>query len=46
METTVLKKNSIQDSLGNKEKAYPVPDLKKTMIYITKEPSDTLIKTL
>jgi hypothetical protein len=41
METTLLKKkkNSIQDSVGNEENRYPVPDLNKTMINVTKEPS-------
>jgi hypothetical protein len=48
VETTLLKKkkNSIQDSVGNEENGYPIPDLNKTMINITKEPSDTHIKTL
>jgi hypothetical protein len=46
METTLRKKNnSIQDSVGNEENGYPVPDLNKTMINVTKEPSDTYIKT-
>jgi predicted house-cleaning noncanonical NTP pyrophosphatase (MazG superfamily) len=40
------KNNSIQDSKGNELNGYPVPDLNKTMINITKEPSDTHIKTL
>jgi hypothetical protein len=40
------KTNSIQDSVGNEENEYPVPDLNKTMINITKEPSDIHIKTL
>jgi hypothetical protein len=39
METIHLKKNSIQDSVGNEENRYPVPDLNKTMINVTKEPS-------
>jgi hypothetical protein len=39
METSHLKKNSIQDSVGNEENRYPVPDLNKTMINVTKEPS-------
>jgi hypothetical protein len=34
------KNNSIQDSVGNEENGYPVPDLNKTMINVTKEPSD------
>jgi hypothetical protein len=46
METTLLKKkkNSIQDSVGNEENRYPVPDLNKTMIDITNKPTDTHIK--
>jgi hypothetical protein len=32
--------------VGNEENVYPVPDLNKIMINVTKEPSDTLIKTL
>jgi hypothetical protein len=40
------KDNSIQDSMGNEEKGYPVPDLNKTMINVTKEPSYTHKKTL
>jgi hypothetical protein len=49
METTLHKKKekkSIQDSVGNEENGYPVPELNKTMINVTKEPSDTHIKTL
>jgi hypothetical protein len=46
METTLLKKNSIQNSVGNEENGYPVPDFSKTKIIVTKEPSDTHIKTL
>jgi hypothetical protein len=54
METTLLKKrrrrkkqnNSIQDSVGNKENGYPNPDLNKTMINVTKKPSDIHIKIL
>jgi hypothetical protein len=34
------KNNSIQDSLGNEENRYPVPDPNKAMINVTKEPSD------
>jgi hypothetical protein len=30
--------------VGNEENGYPVPDLNKTMINVTKEPSDTQIK--
>jgi predicted RNase H-like nuclease (RuvC/YqgF family) len=40
------KNNSIQDSVGKEENGYPVPHLNKTMINVTKEPSDTHIKTL
>jgi hypothetical protein len=40
------KNNSIQDSVRNEENRYPFPDLIKTMINVTKEPSDTHIKTL
>jgi hypothetical protein len=36
METTLLKKNSIQDSVRNEKNGYPVPDLNKTMINVTK----------
>jgi hypothetical protein len=51
IETTLLKtkkqtNNSIQDSMGNEENGHPIPDLNKTMINVTKEPSDTHIKTL
>jgi hypothetical protein len=45
MKTTLLKK-LIQDSEGNEKNGYPVSDLNKTMINVTKEPSDTHIKTL
>jgi hypothetical protein len=43
MEITLLKKkkNSIQDLVGNEKDGYPVPDPNKTMINVTKEPSDT-----
>jgi hypothetical protein len=34
------KKISIQDSVGNKENGYPVPDSNKAIINVTKEPSD------
>jgi hypothetical protein len=41
METTLLKQNnSIQDSVGNEENGYPVPDPNKIMINVTKEPGD------
>jgi hypothetical protein len=36
----ISKKNSIKDSVGNEENGYLVPDLNKTMINVTKEPSD------
>jgi small-conductance mechanosensitive channel len=47
-ETTHLKKNSIQDSVGNEENGNPVPDPNKTMINVSKEPIDihTRKKTL
>jgi hypothetical protein len=35
------KNNSIQDSVGNEENSYPVTDPNKTMINVTKKPSDT-----
>jgi hypothetical protein len=38
---TPQKCKSIQDSEGNEENGYLVPDPNKTMINITKEPSDT-----
>jgi hypothetical protein len=38
--------NSIQDSVGNEENVYPVPDPNKTMINVTKEFSDAHINTL
>jgi hypothetical protein len=34
------KNDSIKYSVGNEENGYPVPDLNKTMINVTKEPSD------
>jgi replication fork clamp-binding protein CrfC len=40
METTFLKKNSIQNLVGNEENGYPAPDLNKTMINVTKELSN------
>jgi hypothetical protein len=46
METTLLKKNSIQDSVGNEENGYPVPDPNKTMINVTKKPSNAHKNTL
>jgi hypothetical protein len=32
--------NSLEDSVGNEENGYPVPDPNKTTINITKEPID------
>jgi hypothetical protein len=40
METTFLKKNSIQNLVGNEENGYPAPDLNKTMVNVTKELSN------
>jgi hypothetical protein len=40
------KSNSIQDSVGNEENGHRDPDLNKTMINVTKEPSDAHKKTL
>jgi hypothetical protein len=40
------KNNSVQDSVGNEENGYPVPDLNKTMKNVTEEPSNTHIITL
>jgi ABC-type transporter lipoprotein component MlaA len=40
------KNNSIQDSEGNEENGYPVPDFNKTMINVTKELRDIHKKTL
>jgi hypothetical protein len=40
------KNNLIQDSEGNEEKGYLVPDPNKTKINDTKEPSDTQENTL
>jgi hypothetical protein len=39
------KNNSIQNSVGNEENGYPVPDLNKTVINVTKEGSDTTKNT-
>jgi hypothetical protein len=36
----------IDDLLGNEKNRYPVPDLNKTMINVSKEPRNTHIKTL
>jgi hypothetical protein len=41
---TPQKNNSIEDSMGNEENGYPVPDPNKTMINLTKKPSDALKK--
>jgi hypothetical protein len=38
---TPQKNNSIEDSVGNEENGYPVPDPNKTMIKVTIEPNDT-----
>jgi hypothetical protein len=38
------KNKSIQNSVGNEENGYPVPDLKKTTINVTKELNDALKK--
>jgi hypothetical protein len=46
MGTTLLKKNSMLDSMGNEENAYPVPDPKKSKINVTREPSNTHKNTL
>jgi hypothetical protein len=35
------KNNSIQESVGNEENGYPVPDHNKTIKNVSKEPSDT-----
>jgi hypothetical protein len=35
------KDNSMKDLVDNEENGYPVPDSNKTIINITKEPSDT-----
>jgi hypothetical protein len=40
------KNNSIEDSVGNEENGYSVPNANKTMINVTKEPSDAHQKTL
>jgi hypothetical protein len=34
------KNNSVEDLVGNEENGYLVPDPKKTMINVIKEPSD------
>jgi hypothetical protein len=38
------KNNSTEDSVGNEENGYPVPDLNKTMINVAKEPNDAYKK--
>jgi hypothetical protein len=40
-----LKKNSVEDLLGNEENEYPVPHPNKTMINVTNELSDAHQKT-
>jgi hypothetical protein len=37
---SLQKNNSIQDSVRNEQNEYPVPDINKTMINVTKEPTD------
>jgi hypothetical protein len=37
MEIPLLKNNSIKDSVGYEENGYPLPDLNKTTIKVTKE---------
>jgi hypothetical protein len=37
---TPQKSNSVQDSMGNEGNRYQIPDLNKTLINVTKEPSD------
>jgi hypothetical protein len=39
------KNNSIQDSVGNEENGYPVPDPNKSMTNVTKEPGDPVMPT-
>jgi hypothetical protein len=47
METTLSPKNNLkQDSEGNEENGYPVPDSNKTNIKDNKEPSDAHKNTL
>jgi hypothetical protein len=46
METLSSKKQFIQDSARSKENGYLLPDLNKTRVNVTKEPSDTHIKVL
>jgi hypothetical protein len=46
IETTLLKKISMLDSVGNEENAYPVPDPKKSKINATREPSNAHKNTL
>jgi hypothetical protein len=41
---TPQENNSIEDSVGNEENGYPDPDLNKTMINVTKKPSDAYQK--
>jgi hypothetical protein len=38
--TLQKKKNSIEDSVGNEENGYPVPDPNKKTLNVTKEPSN------
>jgi predicted lipase len=47
METSHLTKIiQYRISVGNEENGYPVSDLNKTMMNVTKKPGDTHIKTL
>jgi hypothetical protein len=46
METLPSKIQFNQDSVRNVENGYPVTDLNKIMINVTKDPSETHIKTL
>jgi hypothetical protein len=41
---TPQENNSIEDSVGNEENGYPDPDPNKTMINVTKKPSDAYQK--
>jgi hypothetical protein len=46
METLPSKIQFNEDSVGSEENGYPVPDLNKIMINVTKDLSETHIKTL
>jgi hypothetical protein len=43
---SLQKNNSIQDSVGNEENGYPIPDRNKTMINVAEELSDAHKNTL